>query len=204
MTDGVRLRPHSYLLPRGLAALAVFFVPVFGALYYITSPLGPWPAVLCTQIVATLIVGLAIVRYLRAFVRVDPTSISERAFFRNLTTFDKGEIGSVVLVNTSYAAQPDGVPQLFVRGHDGKILVRMRGRFWSRTDMDLVAATLDVPLISKAEIMSTKEILHEYPDLGYWYERRPMLGVLAFLAAIVATGVAGIVMHEIVGTLPRP
>ena len=108
----------------------------------------------------------------------------------------------MILVTTYSASQPAGVPQLFVRDHSGKQLVRMRGGFWSRADMEIVAGTLDAPFIPVAAAMSTKEIHHEYPGLGYWFERRPVVAALVFVAVIVAVGLLGIVLHMAVGTLP--
>jgi hypothetical protein len=201
MSDVIRLRPHPHLVRQGLVAGIAFFTPVFLVLYYLTAPDGPWLVVVALQVVVSAIVGIAASRYFTAGIWVDATGIAERGFFRRMTRFDADAIGSMVLVTTLYASQPLGSPQLFMCDHDGRQLVRMRGRFWSRADMETVLATLRVPVVRLDQPMSTREIQEQFPRIGYWFERRPVLAVLMFVVLIVAVGLASISIGSLVGPL---
>ncbi|WP_309615236.1 hypothetical protein [Salinibacterium sp.] len=199
MTAAAKLRPHSHLFGRGLTACLVFMTPVFLVLYFLTVPVGPWRAVLVAQIVATLIIGFASFRLLAAAIWVDPTGIAERGFFRSKKYIPLSAIGSIVMADRFEPSRPAGVPQLYVCDHDGKQLIRMRGQFWSRASMEIVAATLDVPFVPVEDALSTREINEEFPGLGYWFERRPVLAALVFSIAIAAVGLLSFALLRLAG-----
>ncbi|MBG6055424.1 hypothetical protein IWX81_001847 [Salinibacterium sp. CAN_S4] len=201
-SDSIRLRPHASLISQGLIAATAFLAPVFLVLYYLTVPDGPWLLIVYVQIAASLVVALAASRYYRAAIWVDETSISERGFFRSKTRFESSQIGSMLFVITLYSSQPLGAPQLFVCDHDGRQLVRMRGRFWSRADMDTVSSTLNAPYVRLGQPMSTSEIHEQYPGIGYWFERRPVVAALVFIASATAIGAVSILVVWLVGPLP--
>ena len=202
MSDAIRLRPHPSLLSRGLIAAFAFLSPVFLVLYYLTAPEGPWLFIVYLQVAASLVTGIVASRYFGVAIWVDANGISERGFFRRKTRFDASEVESMVFVITLYSSQPQGDPQLFVCGRDGRQLVRMRGRFWPITAMDTVINTLNAPLVRLPQPMTSKEIHGKYPGIGYWFERRPALAVLFFVASSIVGGAISILIAGLVGPLP--
>jgi hypothetical protein len=86
-------------------------------------------------------------------------------------------VGQVLLLDLYQGGSTlDTHPQLFIRGHDGRLLLRMRGQFWSRESMERVAEEFDVPLTMTPNSMTLSELRRKTPELLYWFERFPRLG----------------------------
>lgn len=183
--ETTRLRPHTYLLRRGVATAIAFFVPAFGVLYFLTVPDGPWVAVLVTQILVAVALGLAVFSYARLGIWVEPESITERGFTGLSKTLAASSIGSLVIVNTFRGGWTETVPQLFVCDPDGRQVMRMRGQFWSREAMATVAGILKVKVTELSDPVSTAELHASYPGLLYWFERRPILAACLFAGVLV-------------------
>lgn len=187
--SGARLlRPHASLYWQGLIAVLAFMTPVFVVLYFLTVPNGPWIAVVVTQAIASVIILIASVRYLQTAIWVSPEGITERGYFGVRRFVPVGEITSIVLAETFDSSGHRTYPQLFVSGPDGGVLVRMRGQFWSRDNMDTVVATLDVPHEKLDETLSTSDLRDERPGLLYWFERRPVFAALLFTLSTAVLG----------------
>ena len=184
----VKLRPQSHFFTQAFFAVVAFMVPVFIVLYTLTIPHGPWRAVLVLQVIVTLAVVAGTVSYFRAAIWVDSAGLTEVGFFGRRRRVVIDEIGSVFFAEVFDQSGERTLPQLFVCDRAGKQLVRMRGQFWSRENMDLVLATLDVPAIAHDDSVSTSELRDEYPGLLYWFERRPVVGALAFAGGVAAVG----------------
>jgi len=137
-------------------------------------------------------VVLAAWGYFGVAIWVSPEAISERGFFGRKTTFSREQLGSIVIAETQTASSAETTTQLFVCDEDGKGLVRMRGQFWSRENMELVRTTLDLPATEFDDAVTTRELRRDFPQLLYGFERHPVLAALVFTAAIVV--VAGLVM----------
>lgn len=183
-----RLRPHPYLLRRGIGAVLAFFVPAFGVLFFLTIPNGPWQFVLIATIVVAILFVYSVISCLRLGVWVAPESIAERGYFSMTKRYTADELGSIVLVDTFHGGAADTVPQLFVCDRSGKQLIRLRGQFWSRESMQTVASTLDVPLTQLARPLQNNELRALYPGLLYWFERRPVLTALVFGSMFLVAG----------------
>lgn len=183
-----RLRPHPYLLPRGVAAVVAFFVPALGVLFFLTVPTGPWPIVLIATIAVAILFSYSVVSATRLGVWVTPESITERGYFSITKRYTIDELGSMVLVDTYRASLADTAPQLFVCDPAGKQLIRLRGQFWSRESMQTIASTLDVPLTALDRPLQNNELRALYPGLLYWFERRPVLTALVFGSIILVAG----------------
>ena len=182
--DAPPLRPHRYLLGRGIAAILAFFVPAFGVLYALTVPNGPWEVVLVGQVLVSLAFWYSVFAYLRLGVWVTADDIAERGFFSITRRYHRDEVGSILFVETFHGGWVDTVPQLFVCDPDGNQLIRLRGQFWSRESMQTVLDTLDTRIIEIAKPMSNAELHDEYPGLLYWFERRPRVAALLFAALL--------------------
>lgn len=182
------LRPHSFLLRQGLVASIVSLTPIFGVLYFLTIPNGPWAIVVATQAVATIAITLACSGYFAVAIWVAPGVIAERGFFGRKTRFEASDIGSILVAHTYASPDLTPIPQLFVCDHDGKQLVRMRGQFWSRESMDAVIEALPVPVTETDGPVSIADLRHDFPGLLYWFERHPIWAGLAFTGIVALFG----------------
>jgi hypothetical protein len=186
--DYRKLRPHPWLFRQGLVATLAFLVPTFGVLYFLTVPDGPWPMVIATQVFATVAVILACRSYFRVGIWIDQRGIAERGMLGRLTMMPTADIGSIVLVRTFEGGGAETVPQLFVCDHDGNQVIRLRGQFWSESDMRIVCDKLDVPVTRLNQSVTPRELLERYPGLLYWFERRPVFASALFSAAVLVIG----------------
>ena len=183
--EAPRLRPHPYLLRRGVGAILAFFVPTFGVLYFLTIPHGPWPVVVVAQLLVSGCFAYAIISYTRLGVWVTADSIAERGFFGITQRYTRSQLGSTVFVSTYHGGWVETVPQLFITDPDGRQLIRLRGQFWPRDAMQVVMSTLDVPLVEIDHPISNGELHSIYPGLLYWFERRPVVAALLFAGVLV-------------------
>ena len=166
------LRPHGYLLRQTTLSFLAFFAPVFAVLYWLTISRGEWFPVAIAQLAVVLIAALGILGFTRARIWVDDTGVSERGFFGRYTSFPIDQIGSVVVLDLYRSGAMDTHPQLFVTGTEGRLLVRMRGQFYSQAAMDIVADELGVPVVRVTDPMTLTELNRLRPELLYWFERR--------------------------------
>ena len=166
------LRPHGHILRQTTLSIVAFFAPVFAVLYWLTIPRGEWIAVAVAQLVVMLLAGIGLVGFLRTCIWVDDTGISERGFFGQYSSFPIRQVASVVLLDLYQSGATDTHPQLFVTGADGQLLVRMRGQFYSRGAMDIVADELGAPVVRVPEPMTLAELNRLRPELLFWFERR--------------------------------
>ncbi len=175
-TKSMVLRPHAHLFTSGIVAVLALTTPVFAVLYWLTIPDGGWPLVLAIHIVVVLATVLAMLAYFGTTIQILPDSVRERGFFGRVTDIRPGMVGSVVLLNLYESSTLDTLPQLFVTDVDGRLLLRMRGQFWSREDMERVAEELDVPVTTRSESITLTELRRDSPELLYWFERFPRVG----------------------------
>ncbi|TFC44083.1 hypothetical protein [Cryobacterium shii] len=167
------LRPYGrVLLQSGLSVLALV-APVSAVLFWLTIPTGTWQPIAAAQGVLVGLCALAYLGYSRTVIRVDGEGISERGFLGRVTNFDTDEIGSVVLLDLYQSGALDTHPQLFVTGTDGRLLLRMRGQFYSPGAMETVVDQLAAPVVRVPEPMTLQDLNRVRPELLYWFERRP-------------------------------
>ena len=195
-----RLRLPRALLNRGILAALVFIGPVFGVLYVIVLPDGPWLAVVVTQLATLVLAGAAVVGYFRSAIWVGPDSplISERGFFGRLSTFDKADAESILLAEVYTSDGSESRPQLVVLDANKRRLLRMRGQYWTREDMNVIVAALDVPVHNIAEPVSISELRSDFPHALYVLERHP---VLIALVAVGGTALTATILILVLGLL---
>ena len=155
-----------------ILSIVAFFAPVFAVLYWLTIPSGTWLPVLWGQLVVVLLVSIGFVGYFRTRIWVDETGISERGFLGRLNNFPVDQVESIVMLELYQTGALDTQPQLFVTGADGRLLVRMRGQFYSRGAMETVADELGAPVVRVPDPMTLTELNRLRPELLYWFERR--------------------------------
>jgi len=147
--------------------------PVFAVLYWLTIPHRLWLFVLAAHLLVMALSALIGWGYAVASIRVSPEGLYERGFFGHKRYYPVNEIGSILLLETYRDSALDSQPQLFVCGNDGRTLLRMRGAFWQRTDMDLLIGILDVPVHVVDGTFTMSELRRTRPELLYWFERFP-------------------------------
>jgi len=177
MSQLVLLRPHQLLLRNTLTVFLSFFVPTFAVLYWLTIERGTWLPVLICQLVVTVVYGLSMVSAYRVMIRIDETGITERGFFRAITTFALDRIGSVVVLDLYASGSLDTTRQLFITDKNGRLLIRIRGQFWSSDDMDAIVDELDAPIIRVPQPITLADLNTLRPELLYWFERRWSLNI---------------------------
>ena len=182
-----KLLPHRRLFWQGLVSMSAFVLPVVAVLLTLTVPDGPWPLVVAMWGFASLLFGIASWAFFGVGVWVGEDGIAERGFFGRLELYRRDEIARILLARTYHGNGAATLPQLFLCDSDDNKLIRLRGQFWSFENMQIISDTLDLPMqeLSASEI---REIHAEYPNLVYWFERRPWLAAALATAAITAVG----------------
>jgi hypothetical protein len=179
-TNGVRqrralaLRPCGHLFRQSTISILAFFAPLFAVLYWLTIPGGVWLPVAVGQAFALVLYGIAAIAFARTVIWVDHTGVSERGFFGRVAHVPVRTIGSIVMLELYQSDALDTHPQLFVTGSDGRLLLRMRGQFYSRQAMETVVHQLGTPVETVPEPLTLLELNRLRPELLYWFERRPV------------------------------
>lgn len=170
-TRGTVLRPHRHLFLRGIVAVLALTTPVFAVLYWLTIPDGGWPFVLLAHVLVIVATIVGVASFLNTTITVGPSGVRERGFFGRTVAVAPGEPGAIILVKVYEGSTLDVLPQLFVASREGRLLIRMRGQFWSSEDMERVAEELDVPVTRPVEPMTPSQLRQAWPRLLYWFER---------------------------------
>jgi hypothetical protein len=172
-----QVRPHAHILRQYTFALAASLIPLFGLLYWLAISPTVWVHLLIVFMLICLVWGLGVVGHRRAFIRVTDTAITERGFWGRTTVVPIGVVSSIIALELYRSGSLDTFPQLFVIDDEGNLLVRMRGQFWSRDDMETIVNALDVPVVRVPEPLSLRDLNRLRPELLYWFERRRPLKV---------------------------
>jgi hypothetical protein len=139
---------------------------------WLTIPNGTWLPVVVIMLLLMLLLGLSMIAYYRTSIWVGRSHVAERGFFGRMTSVPAGSIDSIMMLDLYQSGTLDTHPQLFVTGADGRVLLRMRGQYWSRSDMESVAEQLEVPVVHVPEPVTLRELNQARPELLYWFERR--------------------------------
>lgn len=166
----LHLRPHWRHFGRSLLSLLILLVPIFLVLYWLTIPNGPWIPVVIAQFTVLLGCAFALFAFSRTRIWLNDQTLSERGFLGLRSTIPVGSVASILFVDIYRFGTLDTLPHLFVVGHDGKRLLRMRGQFWSPAEMETVAEHLGVPPTRVAEPITMHQFSRQKPKLLYWFE----------------------------------
>ncbi|MFC6354622.1 hypothetical protein [Luethyella okanaganae] len=170
------LKPHGHLFRQGSLATLALLAPVFAVLYWLAIPYGIWMSVLVAQLVLMALYGLTVVAYMRVYIRVDNSGVEERGFFGRINRVPVDRVDSILIADLYQGGTLDTHPQLFAIDENGRLLLRMRGRYWPQAAMDVVAETLGAPVTYSATPTTLAEFTRVHPELLYWFERRPLWG----------------------------
>lgn len=173
VSRGTVLRPRRDLFARGLTAVLALTTPVFAVLYWLTIPSGEWKYVLVAHVLVLLATILGVYAFFGATITLRPDGVRERGFFGQTRFVRSADVASILLLRLYDGSTLDTLPQLFITGRDGRVLIRMRGQFWSAEDMELVAEDFDVPVTRPEDFMTMTQLRRRSPELLYWFERMP-------------------------------
>ena len=168
------IRPLGHLFRHSIIALLAFFVPLFAVLYWLTIPRDLWLPVALGQVLISGFILFGVYAYRNTRIIVSSVGFSERGFFGRTTQHSAASVDSIVLLDMYQSDTLDTYAQLFVTGRNGTVLLRMRGQFWSRADMETVIEELAAPVVRISAPMTLRELNRMSPELLYWFERRPV------------------------------
>lgn len=195
-----KLVPRRRLFWQGLVSMSAFVVPIVTVLLFLTVPDGPWPLVVAMWLLASILFGVASWAFFGVGIWVGEDGIAERGFFGRLEFYRRDEIARIMLARTYHGNGAETLPQLFLCDPTDNKLIRLRGQFWSFESMRIVSETLDLPMqeLTKSEM---RDIHAEYPNLVYWFERRPWLAAALATSVIVAVGTIVFAVLVLTGTI---
>lgn len=175
-TEQVRIhvfRPVAKLHVQATIAALAFFAPIFAVLFWLTIPRGTWVTVVIVLGVVVLLCAAALIGAQRSTIWVSQGTASERGVLGRTRHFVLADVHEVVMLDVYRGDAVDTYPQLFVTGHDGRTVLRMRGQFWTPEDMETLADELGAPVVRISDPLTMSELNHSRPELLYWFERRP-------------------------------
>ncbi|PJJ55639.1 hypothetical protein [Compostimonas suwonensis] len=168
------LRPLGHLFRQGVIAALALLVPLFAVLFWLTIPSGRWVPVLVVLVVVIIVGLFAAISYFTSTFSIDENGVTERGFFGRKVHVSKSEVASIVEADVYHGNTLDTLPHLFICDDEGRALLRMRGQFWSRENMDTLREEFDVPVHFIGEPLTVGELSRTHPNLVYWFERRPV------------------------------
>lgn len=171
-TIGVHVRRG--LLAQGLLAVVSLTAPILLVLLWLTVPDGPWQAVVAAAVGIVVVVAYAVVQYFRVTVVVTPTHLVEKTFFGTTRRIPLESVSRAVLLDLHRTLASESRRQLFVLGTGGRVLLRMRGDYWSTESIHRIAEHLvTVPVEHVDGALALDELQRTNPSMLYWFERRP-------------------------------
>lgn len=169
---GEVFRPREQVFTQSMLAAAALLVPVFAVLYWLTIPSGTWLIVVAAKALVLVVLVLLGVTFYRTSVTVSASGVRESGFAGPRRDIPRDEVEYVLFVSFYRGHTLDTEQHLFIVGHDGSTLVRMRGRYWAVADMRRVIEVLGAPATTIDEPQSLNEFTRENASLLYWHERR--------------------------------
>lgn len=190
----VKVSPRRSLVRNGVLSYALLSLPLFGALYFLSTSSTVWLTALGMHMFSLVAAAAVYLRFTRVFIGVTSTAIHERGFLGRSRVMQLSEVVHATLVYTYRSSSTETMPQLLVRCADHRRVLRMRGMFWSETNLRAVASAItassDIRLEERREPLTASAFFTEYPGSAYWFENRPALVVVAgFVILLVVLGV---------------
>lgn len=185
-TTPIILRPLPQLSGPTRLVTAVLILPVFVSVFWFSIPRGTWLRVLVALIVVSLVYAVASRLLARASIRVTADCVSENGLLTGRIRVPAKRIVSLVILETYRGDTLDTELQLFAFDPAGERLFRMRGPYWSRESIEIMAAAFDVPTRRLEGPITRMELRRRYHSSLYWFERWPALGVMCVVGFIAA------------------
>lgn len=169
------LRLSSAVYAEFVRTSAVISVLPFPVFYWVTwnTPTVFLVALAHVVVIAVCLVALRAGR--RVEIRLTREGAEERGFFGRVVAVPRAEVSTVIL-NQIY--EPQGAEyhrNLFALNARHQVMLRMRGQFWSRAQMEQVAGHLSRNVQKRSDQTTLDEIRRSSPEWLYWFERLPRL-----------------------------
>jgi hypothetical protein len=147
---------------------------------WISIRAGKWPLALLVSLILLLVIVTAAQSYMRAEIALQPEDVRERGFFGRYTYTGSRQIRDVVTIEVyRVGGDDDTILHLFAIDAEGKLSLRMRGHFWSRSTMTTVATHFDRPITLWGAPISLRELNDTHPEWLYWFKKLPRRKYLA-------------------------
>lgn len=159
------VRPHRYLVQRGIVAVLALTLPVFAVTYWFTVPVGAWGV---TSIALVLVLAggcLGVLWSFRVWIEIDEDGIALHRPLWRVRRIRNRDVGILRLIELYQANTLDTEAHLYVIANDSRPLLRMRRRFWPEEAMDRVSGAFDAPLRIDQQPLTLGELRHRNPEL---------------------------------------
>lgn len=198
--DVIVVRPRPSLAVAGWLSFLLVSVPLYGALYWLAAQNDRIVPVAISQAVIVVFIVVCYFRYRRVSFVIDDENITERHFMRGDEVTPISSIATIVFAETYRSASADTLLQLLALDGENKRLFRMRGQFWSSTDMRRFAAAVKKRTMTLDGPLSQEEFFEAYPGTAFWYEGNRTIVVLAAFVGLAITAALVTGLMDIVGS----
>ncbi|ONI64209.1 hypothetical protein ALI44B_06535 [Leifsonia sp. ALI-44-B] len=175
MTDVLTVKPRRALLGQGLLAAAMIVVPVFAVLLWLSRDSAAFPYVVGLLAATVLAAAVWAALFLSVEVRVSGDEIVRRTIWGRRVTIPVSGVSRSLVLDLHRTMATQAHPQLFVLDDDERALVRLRGEYWGRHDMELLVGRLRAPVQRLQHPVTLGELQVTNPHMLYWFERKPSL-----------------------------
>jgi hypothetical protein len=175
-----------------VAVLVVFALPFIVATIA-AAIAGEWPIVLIVgPLVAVPTIAIwGHLRYSRIVVTADEIAVRGFVLHRRVP---RARAARVVRADVVQPRAPI-VDTVFVLDAAGKVLVRIYGRHYRRTDIDRLVAFLDLPTTKPPGLVTGNDLDMLYPGIVPWHEAHPFrFGLYVASGTVAAIVVAAVVL----------
>ncbi|MGO3885082.1 MAG: hypothetical protein ACTJHU_02190 [Mycetocola sp.] len=172
-TGVIRIRPLRRLLAQGTAATVALMIPVVVVLYWLAHSRGGVIWVLAFAAAVVVVYLVALVLYLRVQLLVGPTTIVEKPFLGRTREIRFDQVHRAIVLEMHRTMTVDARPQLFALDVDGHVMLRMRGEYWRRSDIETVTERLNTVVEVVPKPVTLSELQETNPQMLFWFERRP-------------------------------
>lgn len=169
----IRVHVRRSVLLQGALVCFALTIPTLVTLYWLAIPAGLGAWVLALQILVMAASIVSVVQFLRASVSVTETELVEVGFFGPVHRAPISEIGRAIILPFGRYATAKPTMQMFVLDRSGRLVLRMRGEYWTAEDIQLIAEQLvTVPVEHVDTTVTLDELQRTNPRMLYWFERR--------------------------------
>jgi len=170
----VVVHPFKRLLWQTVLAVVLLCAPIVAAALFLTVPDGPWPVVLVFLAVVVLALVLMFVQFARVRITASSETLTEHTILGKTVVIPMSTIAKVVMLEMHRSMASESRLQLFVLNNDDEWILRMRGEYWSRDDIELIASRITVPIERQSKPVTLSELQQTRPGMLYWFERSPL------------------------------
>ncbi|RNE62218.1 hypothetical protein [Cryobacterium tepidiphilum] len=165
------VRPRPRLMRAAWLTYLSLTTPVFAVLYWLTAPHDGWGMVLAVHVGLTLVFVAVAASVLHVRICVDGTTVTRRGVPGRARPVPAAAVAKAVMLDLYQPGALDTHAQLFLLGHDGAVLLRLRGQLWAQSDMEALAAAVGAPVERLPQPLSRAEVKRLDPRLLRWFER---------------------------------